>query len=143
RVDLEPTKSRVQQCQKHRLTNPAKAQAGQRDSYLSRAQKCVEVRQDIVRHLGTSVSALHEHPQLCVPHFDQSKLRRDEETIQEDKHQHKQDLQCQLACDGEHKSGGEKQSLHRLTSPNMTLRTSRKLSTPISCCSRPKTMPRR
>src|SRR6516164_2898822 len=140
---MHRSEQRGEQLREQGFADPSKPKTRHRDAQLRRAKERVEIGNDQARDFCPARAPEGKRIELSLPNSHECKLRRDEEAVQQDQHQHEQDLPDRVACDGEHKSGGDELLLHRLTSPKMTSRTSCKLITPISRCSRPKTMPRR
>src|SRR5262245_14427358 len=138
-IEAQGREDRVEQGREHRFAHPAQNETGQGNPQLARAQKTVQVVKDIARGPSPTVALGPERLQLSIPNLDNGKLRRDEKSVQQNEHNHRENLEQNFhatVLNGFRDLVGS----YKLTSPKIALRMSCRLTIPTSLRSRPSTI---
>ena len=83
----------MQHVRDERFAHPAEPQAGQRDPELRGRQISVQMRDDVASDPAALPALIGEGSNLAVANFDDGKLGRDEETVEEHEKEDGENLQ--------------------------------------------------
>ena len=81
-IDFQPDINRVQQRREHRFDQHAQSKTRQRDAQLGRADRRVQVADQLARDLRPAMSFEDEHVELRVADLHQRQFRRYKKAVQ-------------------------------------------------------------
>ena len=98
RGDVEPMHRRFEKLREGGFTEPAKAEAGERDTELRRAEGRIEITDDALCDLCATITLNEKWLKLGSANFYNGEFCRDKEAVQKDEERHQQHLQDDFQC---------------------------------------------